>query len=50
MLWTIVVGFLVFMALVLLMGGEWWSSSKGVLKEKNRDKPGKAPDPPEPGA
>ena len=48
MLWTILVGFFVFMALVLLLGGEWWSSSKGVLKEDKKRVDKRLP--PNPGA
>lgn len=36
MLWESVVGFVVFAALVLFLGPEWWSSSLGALKEQKR--------------
>jgi hypothetical protein len=36
MLWESLVGIVVFVGLVLLLGPEWWSSSRGVLKEKER--------------
>ena len=38
MLWTSLIGLVVFMALVLVLGPEWWSSSRGILKEQERKK------------
>lgn len=36
MLWTALIGLVVFMAVALLLGPEWWSSSRGILKEQKR--------------
>jgi hypothetical protein len=36
MLWESLVGIVVFTTLVLILGPEWWSSSLGTLKEKER--------------
>ncbi|WP_324965673.1 hypothetical protein [Archangium sp.] len=38
MLWESVIGIVVFTALVLWFGPEWWSSSLGTLKEQERKK------------
>ena len=36
MLWESLVGIILFSLLVLFVAPEWWSSSKGVLKERQR--------------
>lgn len=38
MLWESMIGITVFIVLVLLLGPEWWSSSRGTLKDKNKKK------------
>jgi hypothetical protein len=36
MLWESIIGIVVFSVLVLFAAPEWWSSSMGALKEKER--------------
>jgi hypothetical protein len=48
MLWESLIGIVVFTVLVLLLGPEWWSSSRGTLKDKDKDKK-KDPTPPKSG-
>lgn len=36
MLWESLIGIVVFTVLVLLLGPEWWSSSLGTLREKQK--------------
>ncbi|HEX8439046.1 hypothetical protein [Archangium sp.] len=36
MLWESIIGIVVFSILVLFAAPEWWSSSMGALKEKER--------------
>ncbi|HEX8824933.1 MAG TPA: hypothetical protein VF794_33765 [Archangium sp.] len=36
MVWESLVGIILFSILVLFVAPEWWSSSKGVLKERER--------------
>jgi hypothetical protein len=38
MLWESLIGIVVFIVLVLLLGPEWWSSSLGTLKDKDKKK------------
>ncbi|WP_199243263.1 hypothetical protein [Vitiosangium sp. GDMCC 1.1324] len=38
MLWESLIGIVVFTALVLWLGPEWWSSSLGTLKDKEKKK------------
>jgi hypothetical protein len=38
MLWESLIGIVVFTVLVLLLGPEWWSSSLGTLKDKEKKK------------
>lgn len=43
MLWESLIGIVVFTALVLLLGPEWWSSSRGTLRDKQTKKKDETP-------
>jgi hypothetical protein len=43
MLWESLIGITVFIVLVLLLGPEWWSSSRGTLKDKDKKKKDEMP-------